>query len=332
MKKEMVTKESALLALDHLDIWNGRGRIQDAVKMLVSDIETVAKKPAEDELPDQQAMFESWAIQSNQGFTLKGARRPDGVWYYFDDEENIAWDAWCASRQMANKEEVEQDKIDAKRYRWLQGEAERDYVQFTDSLKEVICECKEALDEAIDSAMGFVTHRIANRESVVRGKALEEAAKECEKMCKFWFNQEGDYAEGNKAGAVDCANLIRQLKRSCLSSESSVGADERIDQVTIEKQHEVIRVAGSLRQFASTVGREIKSADVASFAAEPSHVSVPEGWKVVPVEPTDGMKDAPEVKVGGCYSCRAEQVGWSDCAQIYRAMVACAPSPEKESK
>lgn len=58
-------------------------------------------------------------------------------------------------------------------------------------------------------------------------------------------------------------------------------------------------------------------------------VSKIQGWQLVPVEPTDDMKDAPVVKVGGCYSCSAQQVRWGECAKIYAAMIAAAPAPQQ---
>lgn len=57
----------------------------------------------------------------------------------------------------------------------------------------------------------------------------------------------------------------------------------------------------------------------------PAAPTMPEGWKLVPIVPTDDMRDAPEVSVGGCYSCSAQQVSWGECAEIYAAMIAAAP-------
>lgn len=81
---------------------------------------------------------------------------------------------------------------------------------------------------------------------------------------------------------------------------------------------DMVRAGAVARRFAKLVfeAREV--------AAQAGQVAVPEGFTIVPLEPTDAMMDAPEVKVGGCYSCSPEQVGWHDCAEIYRLMVAAA--------
>jgi hypothetical protein len=58
----------------------------------------------------------------------------------------------------------------------------------------------------------------------------------------------------------------------------------------------------------------------------------PAGWKLVPVEPTDDMCDAPENTVGtGCYSCTPSRPTWGEAKEVYRAMLAAAPTYEGES-
>lgn len=54
--------------------------------------------------------------------------------------------------------------------------------------------------------------------------------------------------------------------------------------------------------------------------------AAPEGWKLVPIKPTDDMCDATEVKIGGCYSCSAQIPSWGECAEIYSDMLAAAPA------
>jgi hypothetical protein len=119
-----------------------------------------------------------------------------------------------------------------------------------------------------------------------------------------------------------------QLRERMALGASTVLTDERIDQLARTANLDGSMLVGKRsdywRSFARAIAREV--------AAQAGQVAVPEGWKLVPLEPTDAMMDAPEVKVGGCYSCSPEQVGWHDCAEIYRLMVAAAPSPAKESK
>lgn len=56
----------------------------------------------------------------------------------------------------------------------------------------------------------------------------------------------------------------------------------------------------------------------------PSAPAVPEGWKLVPVEPTKAMVDAACEKHG--YPCGDRYI----YAKGYRSMLAAAPSPEKK--
>lgn len=59
---------------------------------------------------------------------------------------------------------------------------------------------------------------------------------------------------------------------------------------------------------------------------------VPEGWVLVPVAPTDDMLDkANDVKVGGhCYYCSQEYATYDEAAGVWTAMLAAAPSPERQ--
>lgn len=54
--------------------------------------------------------------------------------------------------------------------------------------------------------------------------------------------------------------------------------------------------------------------------------AIPEGWKLVPVEPTEDMLDEVDEEVGGyCYSCSKSIASDDDCRRVYRAMLAAAP-------
>jgi hypothetical protein len=60
---------------------------------------------------------------------------------------------------------------------------------------------------------------------------------------------------------------------------------------------------------------------------------VPDGWKLVPVEPTQEMLNAVDcVEVGGCcYSCTKWFASESDCKNIWAPMLAAAPIPPKSA-
>ena len=69
------------------------------------------------------------------------------------------------------------------------------------------------------------------------------------------------------------------------------------------------------------------SQSVRSETAKPDTAKVPEGWKLVPVEPTDAM-------VAGGYRAYASRLSYDMARTTYRAMLAAAPSPSgvEESK
>lgn len=56
--------------------------------------------------------------------------------------------------------------------------------------------------------------------------------------------------------------------------------------------------------------------------------TVPEGWKLVPPEPTDAMLAEVDEEVGGhCYSCSVWKASYDDCRRVYAAMLSAAPTP-----
>ena len=58
-------------------------------------------------------------------------------------------------------------------------------------------------------------------------------------------------------------------------------------------------------------------------------LGVPEGWKLVPVEPTEDMLDNVDQEVGGhCYSCTKWKASWTDCRAIWKEMLEVAPQPD----
>lgn len=76
-------------------------------------------------------------------------------------------------------------------------------------------------------------------------------------------------------------------------------------------------------------GAQSAAAQQQASTAQEQAAIVPAGWKLVPVVPTDDMKDATNLKIGGCYSCSASIPTWGECAEIYADMLAApdrAPS------
>jgi hypothetical protein len=160
--------------------------------------------------------------------------------------------------------------------------------------------------------------------STARDQALEEAATVCDKK------YEARAASGHPreaSAARNCAAEIRALKSSV--GASTVLTDERIDAMV----HQAY-LAGRLSSWSGFKkdddGKYIVPAlskmhhDFArEAAAQAGQVAVPEGWKLVPTHPDQFMINA--------FIAEYERPGGSESG-CYRAMLAAAPSPAKESK
>lgn len=77
------------------------------------------------------------------------------------------------------------------------------------------------------------------------------------------------------------------------------------------------------------------SATMQSFGNSEQLVSqrytLPDGWKLVPVEPTEDMCFAPDIRVGNClWDGQQSLADMHECKEIYKAMLAAAPAPEQE--
>ena len=59
-------------------------------------------------------------------------------------------------------------------------------------------------------------------------------------------------------------------------------------------------------------------------AQEPEQPAIPQGWKLVPIEPTPEMMDAAH-NVAGCLS-------YTEYRSVFRAMLNAAPTPQGEKK
>lgn len=79
---------------------------------------------------------------------------------------------------------------------------------------------------------------------------------------------------------------------------------------TKEQRDEILRIASRI-EHAST--EESEAYELANFHRHLDSITVPEGWQVVPVEPTREMLSA---------------TSWPSCAATdYRHMLAAAPKP-----
>lgn len=58
-----------------------------------------------------------------------------------------------------------------------------------------------------------------------------------------------------------------------------------------------------------------------------SAVAVPDGWKLVPIEPTEDMLDSYEYVGGSCYSCSQQLASPDDVRRVYKEILLSAPTP-----
>lgn len=60
---------------------------------------------------------------------------------------------------------------------------------------------------------------------------------------------------------------------------------------------------------------------------------VPDGWQLVPIEPTEDMLREVDEDVGGhCYSCTKWRASDDDCRRVYAAMLSATPSAPIEAQ
>lgn len=77
-------------------------------------------------------------------------------------------------------------------------------------------------------------------------------------------------------------------------------------------------MASHVVDFARAIQEEAYKAGMAA--------AVPDGWKAVPVEPTEDMLINIDEDVGGhCYSCTRWRASWDDCRRVWSAMLSASP-------
>lgn len=99
-----------------------------------------------------------------------------------------------------------------------------------------------------------------------------------------------------------------------------------------EKLFSMTSSAREYKQLWKEAGEERNNlrSKLAAMEAEKSAVAVPDGWKLVPIEPTTQQLYAAESPIDGVISCRqSSQHAIADAA--YRAMLASAPSHSQQS-
>ena len=87
-----------------------------------------------------------------------------------------------------------------------------------------------------------------------------------------------------------------------------------------EQRDEILRIASRI-EHAST--EESEAYELANFHKYLDNITVPEGWQVVPVEPTREMLEAADEAYFRGYSGTAT----AHPASIYAKMIAAAPKP-----
>ena len=100
--------------------------------------------------------------------------------------------------------------------------------------------------------------------------------------------------------------------------------------LTKEQRDEILRMAGEWARVARFYGaREDNALQLTAafetFSAYLDSITVPEGWKLVPVEPTEAMCDAAWASEGTDYVGEHHRI-WQ-FAPAYRAALAAAPKP-----
>lgn len=128
----------------------------------------------------------------------------------------------------------------------------------------------------------------------------------------------------------DASNAWTKLGEQCIAHDKTIqqlaAAQEELAE--IKGQEPVCEIEssgtffGSVRKFAGRfdalpIGTKL-------FARPVALAQVPDGWKLVPVEPTTEMIVAGELSGSGC-----DDV-WTPSEHCYRAMLSAAPTPEKK--
>lgn len=85
---------------------------------------------------------------------------------------------------------------------------------------------------------------------------------------------------------------------------------------------------GSPAYWGSTVNHAYAAIAAIDQSRRQHRAAVPEGWKLVPVKPTEEM----EVAGSAAETVHVECVAYADAAIIYRAMLAAAPPPPAPSQ
>lgn len=81
------------------------------------------------------------------------------------------------------------------------------------------------------------------------------------------------------------------------------------------------------RLYAKPVPAQSSPVAISKTETTTPAVAVPDGWKLVPIDPTTEMLDTDEIVGGSCHSCTPWTASYDDARRIYGAMLSAAPTP-----
>lgn len=114
--------------------------------------------------------------------------------------------------------------------------------------------------------------------------------------------------------------------RAAIAADRALNAADRktelLQQAHDRAHAEVMRLAERLRKYEPGNGMHLNSA----LADRDVMRQAPEGWKLVPIEPTDAMKE----RGSNCAEYGHDDIYPESAADVYRAMLAVAPTPPAE--
>lgn len=142
--------------------------------------------------------------------------------------------------------------------------------------------------------------------------------------------------EGMAHGNNPVANAYRELlafRRAAKQAKPVVGIEPLATAImkTIDAETDKFHSVYTLSELRVAIVKTLS----ALTTPQPAHTeqAIPDGWKLVPIEPTDAMCDVSHVGVdvfGGVADDEYYSIGGEYAAKVYRAMLAASPKPESE--
>ena len=142
------------------------------------------------------------------------------------------------------------------------------------------------------------------------------------------LRRERNALRAENAGLVDDMNLLRDNNTALRAKIAEMGQQEPIAKVHIHQTGGNAGISWSARPINDFDSLPLlRDGDKLYLApgAQPAP-SIPEGWKLVPIEPTPSMKTAGlGVEVYQDSPPSTDSLTWAEAAAIYAAMIAAAP-------